>query len=973
MVNATADGARLSCVFQKLEGEVTPQGLWLSSTAPGSSHTSFRVLATSLDRQQGEHRVLSFTGTVETTAGLARFIRPGLIEEYSVSVDGLRQDFLLPEQLPGRGALRVELNLFGAAAEASPDGLLLVLQDSGRKLNYHRLHATDATGRELAARMEVVSTTQLAVIVEDGGAVYPVRIDPTFSDANWTSMGGFPGVNSGVGAVAVDGLGNVYVGGSFSIAGEVFATNIAKWDGNSWSALGSGVDAPGPPFYGGAVNVLAASGTNLYVGGVFTTAGGIAANNIAKWDGSSWSALGSGLNSNVFALAVSGDDLYAGGWFTSAGGTAARNIAKWDGSSWSALGSGIAELQAEEGEELPYSSGVYALAISGTDLFVGGNFITAGGIAAANIARWDGSNWSALGAGVRDPDDFPYDLGVHALTFSGTDLYAGGRFTMAGGIAASNIARWNGSSWSSLGLGVNGRVDALAVLSGELCAGGEFNSAGGVPTSAGIAKWNGSVWSALGDGVFGNQSVGGMAVSGTSLYVGGFFTEIDGIGAWCIARWNGNNWSALGSGTEIGGGVSVLVVWEGELYAGGTFSRPGGISGIAKWEGNGWSALGTGVNGSVDALAVSGGDLYVGGFFSMAGGVPANSIAKWNGSSWSALGDGVFDGADPFGRGHVYALAVSGTSLYAAGDFFLAGNVAVGGIAKWDGSSWSALGAGVSSSFDPFFGRGIVSALALSGDDLFAGGWFTSAGGAPATNIAKWDGNSWSALGSGVDAPDPPFYGGDVLALAVSGTNLYVGGVITTAGSIAANSIAKWDGSSWSKLGMGMEDSYFPVVRALALSGSDLYAGGDFSTAGGAPAGGVAKWDGSRWTALGSGTAYGVGRTLGGVKALAVSGSDLYAGGLFHVAGGKVASFIARAYLVAPPGGVTDSVAFSSGTATIRFYGNPGHLFDVQRATDLNNWQTVSTSPLAPAPDGSFTFVDTNAPPGHAFYRAAER
>ena len=86
------------------------------------------------------------------------------------------------------------------------------------------------------------------------------------------------------------------------------------------------------------------SGTNLYAGGDFTTAGGVTANYIAKWDGSAWSALGSGMSATmrcVYALAVSGTDLYAGGDFTTAGGVPANHIAKWDGSAWSALGSGM--------------------------------------------------------------------------------------------------------------------------------------------------------------------------------------------------------------------------------------------------------------------------------------------------------------------------------------------------------------------------------------------------------------------------------------------------------------------------------------------------------------------------------------------------------------------------------------------------------------------------------------------------------
>src|ERR1017187_3785961 len=88
---------------------------------------------------------------------------------------------------------------------------------------------------------------------------------------------------------------------------------------------------------------LAVSGGTLYAGGYFTNAGGIAANDIAQWNGSSWSALGSGISGGVvFALAVSGSTLYAGGSFTTAGSdTNANYIAQWNGSSWSALGSGM--------------------------------------------------------------------------------------------------------------------------------------------------------------------------------------------------------------------------------------------------------------------------------------------------------------------------------------------------------------------------------------------------------------------------------------------------------------------------------------------------------------------------------------------------------------------------------------------------------------------------------------------------------
>jgi trimeric autotransporter adhesin len=124
----------------------------------------------------------------------------------------------------------------------------------------------------------------------------------TFSDDNWTSMSpGIPGVNGWVSAVALDSSSNLYVGGHFSVAGDVSATNIAKWDGSRWSSVGPGLNDN--------VNALLVSGADLYVGGYFTNAGESGANYIAKWNGSNWTSLGSGMNGEVLALAASGNSI----------------------------------------------------------------------------------------------------------------------------------------------------------------------------------------------------------------------------------------------------------------------------------------------------------------------------------------------------------------------------------------------------------------------------------------------------------------------------------------------------------------------------------------------------------------------------------------------------------------------------------------------------------------------------------------
>ena len=247
-ITATPDGARLRCGFQKLEGHTTPEGFWLESTAPGAAG-KLRLTATAIGRaglstlNPQLSTVLPATGTVSVEDKLVRFTRPGVTEEYSVSVDGVRQDFVITARPAGAGDLRVELVLSGARAEATAYGVKLKLEGSGRELAYNRLRATDATGRELTVRLEVLSPDRLAVRVADADPTYPVRIDPTFSDADWVSLNpGMVGANGEVSAIAVnDNEGLVYVGGRFTVIGSVVANRVARWDGSPW-VIGYGMD-----------------------------------------------------------------------------------------------------------------------------------------------------------------------------------------------------------------------------------------------------------------------------------------------------------------------------------------------------------------------------------------------------------------------------------------------------------------------------------------------------------------------------------------------------------------------------------------------------------------------------------------------------------------------------------------------------------------------------------------------------------
>ncbi|MBO2009353.1 hypothetical protein [Hymenobacter negativus] len=390
----------------------------------------------------------------------------------------------------------------------------------------------------------------------------------------WSTLGttgnGVPGL---VSALAVAGSGEVYVGGFFSQVDGVVASRVAKWSGTAWSSLGTGNGVDD------FITALAvASNGEVYVGGNFMRVGGVAANHIAKWNGTAWSSLGTGTGNGVDglvrALAVaSSGEVYVGGDFMWAGGVAANYVAKWNGTAWSSLGTGAGN---------GVDSRVRALAVaSNGEVYVGGDFVQAGGATASRIAKWNGTAWSSLGTGASNGVD---DI-VNALAVSGSgELYVGGNFMWAGGATASRIAKWNGTAWSSLGTGVgngvNSRAYALAVASsGEVYVGGDFMRAGGVAANR-VAKWNGTAWSSLGmgtdNGVSGPSSyVYALAVSSSGeVYVGGTFTQAGAIATSNVARWNGMEWNNLGTGLHSHSG-SMALGFAGKLYAGGAFTGTG--------------------------------------------------------------------------------------------------------------------------------------------------------------------------------------------------------------------------------------------------------------------------------------------------------------------------------------------------------------------------------------------------------------
>jgi hypothetical protein len=753
------------------------------------------------------------------------------------------------------------------------------------------------------------------------------------------------GVNGTIHAMLVSGN-DLYVGGSFTRAGNVAANGVARFNTVTrlWSVLGA--DGNG---VNGTAYVLTFVGSDLYVGGSFTLAnvGGvtIAANNIARFSTTTnaWSAVGSdgnGVSGYVAAFVAVGSNLYIGGQFRKAnvGGTPVEvyNVVKFDllSNTWSKLGTSAGNGVGGE---------IYALIVIGNDLYIGGNFIQTdiGGLlfGANFIVRFSlqTNTWSRVGSDMVNS----VSGAVRKLLVSGSDIYIGGDFT-------NGVIRFSTqtNTFSTLGSapnilnGVDNSVYELALIDNEVYVGGQFTAATSGRTTLEanhVAKFNPATgtWSALGNGV--NHLVYTLAVFGNNLYVGGGFGQAN-VGSAGLAVSNlaiydiwSNAWDAVGTavGNGLNGIVATLLINGSDLYVGGLFTsiNAGGTitlaHNVARFDTktNTWSKLGSdggGVDGQVYALAVIGDDVYVAGAFQQAnvGGatVPVNRVARFNlvTNTWSKVGS---DGNGV--NGSVIALAARGSVLYVGGNFVQvnAGGsvVQANSVAQFDTktNTWGILGFGSGNGVN-----GGVQKIAVSDNALYVGGRFTEAKHnvvtIPANNIVRYDilDRSWSTLGllgNGVNS--------EVLALALIGRDLYVCGFFTQANlgnaPVDVNYIARYNtqNNMWSKLGNGTGNGFDNFAFALAASGNDLYIGGQLKKANASgttiDANNVVKFDTltENWSKLGTGSGNGLDNS---VFALAASDNDLYAGGQFRKAnvggadGGTPSKFIGK-FSSAPP------------------------------------------------------------------------
>ncbi|MCI0738614.1 MAG: hypothetical protein L0Y72_06180, partial [Gemmataceae bacterium] len=589
------------------------------------------------------------------------------------------------------------------------------------------------------------------------------------------------------------------------------------------------------------------------------------------------------------------------------------SVARWDGSSWDTLGSRISGCVG--GLCVP---GVFNLLVQGTELYAVGAFTSIGGVAANAAAKWDGMGWVPWGTGFGGTN-----VNVSGLVMHNAQIYASGSFQTAGGMPAQNMAVWNGSDWEPFS-GANRNVQRILSDGSSLYAAGDFTTIGGTPANR-VARWDGS-WTPLGTGV--TSDIFDAVLTGIDLLVSGQFVQAGSAPAITVARWDGLQWSALNVGHQNGmnlplGVVRALHVYDESLYAGGDFNGAGPEirSRIARWDGNSWLALGSGIIGPsghrVRAITDRAGSIYAGGTFTNAGGVIASNIACWNGANWSALGVGV--------NSNVHALAADDDYVYAGGAFTRAGGSPANRFAWWDGVSWSTLGSGANSN---------VNALLVWNGRLIVGGQFTSVSGFPINKLAEFTpfmALPWRPVGPDVFPP-----GGNVLALAANGTDLYVAGNFVIP-AISATNVVKWDGASWSAVGNGLLGRTTAPINALALRGHELFAAGTLTNASGLPVQAIAKWDGTNWHALGSGVQMIPSNPT--VSALAVYDNALFVGGLFNRSGGRPSVCIAR-WIADIPLQIV-GLSYTLDEFRLQAQTVPGLKLRLDGSSDLNTWTAL--------------------------------
>ena len=484
-----------------------------------------------------------------------------------------------------------------------------------------------------------------------------------------------PKVNGTVLAAVPDGSGGWYLGGRFTSVGGIGRNGAAR-------VSSAGAVTSWNPNAKGAVTAIAVAkdGRSVFLGGDFTAVRGVARGRLAKvdpWGGSLDAAWNPGAGAPVHALAVSADGarVFVGGAFTAVGGVPRSRLVALDGSTG-----------AIDPWDPAAGATVRALAAGTGAVFVGGDFTTVNGVARKNLAALD------VATGALDERWNPSpDNEVRALVPSadGTAILIGGKFTKVGSAwrsraAAVSVATGAPTAWNPR---VSSWVYALATAGDRVYVGGLFSTVGGAPTKnlASVSATTGAVDPAWAPSPSSRVYSLDVSPDGSTLYVGGEFATIGGAsrgGLASVATATGapTAWAPAAGFPAL----SLDLSPDGtRLYAAAGGYLPAGNSLVAYDASTGATLWRRASDGDFQAVVASSTTVYAGGHFLVLHGpdVARKRLAAFDAAT-GALDPWAPNPATDLG---VWSLALGTDGLVVGGDFTAIGNQVQQGIAVMPG------------------------------------------------------------------------------------------------------------------------------------------------------------------------------------------------------------------------------------------------------------------------------------------------
>ena len=524
-----------------------------------------------------------------------------------------------------------------------------------------------------------------------------------------------PNADDVVSYIAVSGS-DIYVNGDFTTIGGQSRAGLAKLNNTNGNA-----DVTWNPNFDGSVVDIAVSGSDIFVAGSFTTIGGQSRAGLAKLNNTNGNADATwdpGPDGSVRVLYVSGSDIYAGGFFSTIGGQSRAGLAKLNNTNGNA--------DATWDPDPNFDELVSSIVVSGSDIYVSGDFTTIGGQSRAGLAKLNNTNGNADATWDPNPDS-----SVNAIAVSGSDIFVGGSFESIGaigsGLLAVDLITNELTDWHPI---VSGEVSTLEISGSDIYIGGEFSAVDGTARNnlAKIDLDTGEV-DATWDPNLTGSNIGAIAITGSDIYVSGAFTVVGGLARDNVAKLNntnGNADAAFDMSTYFNGfgQFPSMDVLDSYLYIATTSAVTIGMTQYrsvfrtnrstgeidTSWSG-GCTACGAADPYFVKVISPY---IYVSGnFASYQAGAPSGRLIRLN------LDGSVDTSWAPASDDRVYAIAESGSTVFAGGTFTSIGGQARNRLAALNRSDGLA-----DSVWDPGLSSG-VNALAVYESSILVGGNFT--------------------------------------------------------------------------------------------------------------------------------------------------------------------------------------------------------------------------------------------------------